>query len=185
MHSFAAEGKCKPGVVRLTALRPPEQGQVDKIAANELFGLVMATPAAQTTCSRCGVGILLTTAECTGGLCQLCWQGCPLDVVARTRAPSWHEKVTSYTRKDVEEAVRRAFPETEQADAFGYLDMLGDLRVCGQPTDEQYHARVQMAVLDLSNGDMSRLVRFVDAARRDSRDVTLWSECPTFRSHAG
>jgi hypothetical protein len=92
--------------------------------------------------------------------------------------------VRDYTQKDVEAAVRRAFPEAEQADAFGYLDMLGDLSVCGQPTDEQYHARVQMAVLDLSDGDMNRLVQFVDAARRDSRDVTLWSECPSCRRYA-
>jgi hypothetical protein len=134
------------------------------------------------------VGILLATAKSTGGLCQPCWNGCPPEVIARARAPGWHEKVTSYTRKDVEDAVRRTFPESEQADVFGYLDMLGPMSFPGEPTDEptdeQYRARVQMAVVDLSNGEMSRLVRFLDDARFDPRFVTLMSESPTCRRYA-
>ena len=141
-------------------------------------------PATMTTCSKCGVGILLATAAGTGGFCQPCWNGCPPEVMARARVPGWHEKVTSYTRKDVEDAVCRTFPESEQADVFGYLDMLEPMSFPGEPTDEQYRARVQMAVVDLSNGEMSRLVRFLNDARFDPRFVTLMSESPTCRKYA-
>ena len=85
-------------------------------------------------------------------------------------------KVRVYTRAEVEAAVNKAFLGADRAEALGYLDLNESALV-----DAELE-RTQMAIIDLSEGSLDRLVRFADYAYRGGhREVGLWSECPTCR----
>ena len=73
------------------------------------------------------------------------------------------------TREEVISAVRQSFPNEDQARMMALLDEFGsDLWI---PERE----RVQLAILQLSGGDIDSVRRGVEAARRDYHDV-LWDE---------
>lgn len=76
------------------------------------------------------------------------------------------------TREDVLAAARRDFPESESDAVMRQIDAYG------VNPDEPEKARVQLAILKLSQGSMEKLAYFVDAARRDYRDLLFWSENP-------
>ena len=75
-------------------------------------------------------------------------------------------------REDVLAMVRRLFPEAEVSAVMVILDRYGaDLA-------EPERARVQLAILKLSEGQTSRLRHYLEAAKRDYRDVLHWVENP-------
>ena len=129
---------------------------------------------AKVKCAKCGAEILLATAEQTGGVCMPCAQGVSPSRLALARQQAG--RVPSYTRRDVEAAVQKGFSEAQRAEALRYLDL-----------HESAHgaallARIQMAIVDLSRGDLDRLVHYADHAYHvDYRDLLLWSESPTCR----
>jgi 16S rRNA C1402 N4-methylase RsmH len=48
----------------------------------------------------------------------------------------------------------------------------------GQESHEREAARVQLAILKLSEGQAERVAELVTAAKRDYRDVLMWAEYP-------
>lgn len=77
-----------------------------------------------------------------------------------------------YTPEVVRTLVDRLFPAQDRAVA---TEMLAALAATPWM---QETARVQVAVLKLSNGSVNDLQRFVAAARSDYRDVLAWAEYP-------
>lgn len=77
-----------------------------------------------------------------------------------------------YTRDQVLDALRQALAPGDIPRALEMLDQYGVAP--GEPERE----RVQLAVLRLCRGDLDQLRHFVEAARRDYRDVLLWAESP-------
>ena len=75
-------------------------------------------------------------------------------------------------RADVLAMVRRLFPEAGVAAVMQILDRYG--AGPGEPERE----RVQLGILKLSEGQTSRLQHYVEAAKRDYRDVLHWMENP-------
>lgn len=73
-------------------------------------------------------------------------------------------------REDVLAAARQIFPDREPSDVIAKLDEYGS------GPNEPERERVQLAILNLTNGQDSRLHYFVAAAKRDYRDVLSWSE---------
>jgi hypothetical protein len=74
------------------------------------------------------------------------------------------------TRELVLSKVKELFPEHDPAEILERLDEYGV-----EPYQRE-RDRVQLAILWLSKGDMERLVKFISHARRDYRDVLLWSQ---------
>lgn len=75
-------------------------------------------------------------------------------------------------REDVIAMVRRLVPETGVAAVMQLLDRYG--AEPGEPERE----RVQLAILKLSEGQSSKLQHYLEAAKRDYRDVLSWLESP-------
>lgn len=75
-----------------------------------------------------------------------------------------------YTREDVLAGIRRVFSEREVSAVVAVLDGYG-----GQP-EEPERERVQLAILRLSEGQQAKLNHYVQAAKRDYRDVLFGSE---------
>ena len=75
-------------------------------------------------------------------------------------------------REDVLAMVRGLFPEPAVAAVVQMLDRYGVEP--GEPERE----RVQLAILKLSEGQSSKLQHYLEAAKRDYRDVLSWSENP-------
>lgn len=71
--------------------------------------------------------------------------------------------------------VRRLFPDTSVAAVMQLLDRYG--AEPGEPERE----RVQLAILKLSEGQRSRVQHYLEAAKRDYRDVLYWAENPAQR----
>jgi hypothetical protein len=65
--------------------------------------------------------------------------------------------------------VWRDFPRNLQHEAAAALATYGTW------PHERETVRVQLAILHLARGDIDRLKRFVEDARRDYRDVLMWS----------
>jgi hypothetical protein len=78
----------------------------------------------------------------------------------------------SHSRAHVIDAVRALFP---RADTNAILAILDEYGV--EPYQRE-HERVQLAILNLSEGDEAKLRYFLDIAKRDYRDVLFWSDCP-------
>ena len=76
----------------------------------------------------------------------------------------------SFTREDVLTAARRWFPNEDIATVESVLD------IYGTETYERERERVQIAILKLSEGDVDKLLHFVQAAKQDYRDVLYWAE---------
>jgi hypothetical protein len=74
------------------------------------------------------------------------------------------------TRDDVFALVRRFFPKIDVAVAMQTLDDYGT------QANEPERERVQLAILGLSQSDPLKLRYFVEAAKRDYRDVLSWSD---------
>ncbi len=75
-------------------------------------------------------------------------------------------------RENVLAAVRHHFPDSEVPAVMQILDGYG------AESSEPERARVQLAILKLSAGERAKLQHYVEAARRDYRDVLYWSENP-------
>jgi hypothetical protein len=77
----------------------------------------------------------------------------------------------NHTRNEVLAIVASLFPETDGSAVMQVLDNYG------RP-DEPERERVQLAVVKLSEGHMSMLQHYIEAARQDYRDVLYWAENP-------
>lgn len=129
---------------------------------------------AKVKCGKCGAEILAATAEQTGGICMPCAGGVSPSRLALARKQAG--SVPSYTHRDVQAAVQEKFCEAQRTEALAYLDLHESAH------DASFLARLQMAIIDLSHGDLERLVHYADYAYHvDYRDVLLWAESPTCR----
>ena len=73
-----------------------------------------------------------------------------------------------YSRDQVVAVIQKAFPERSWGQVLVLLDTYG----------VESHERVQLAILKLSEGNEERLREFIAVAKRDYRDVILWTEYP-------
>ncbi len=78
----------------------------------------------------------------------------------------------SPSRMQVEAAVGATFPGADAKPILAILDEYGV-----EPYERE-RDRVQLAILNLSEGDRAMLRYFVDVAKRDYRDVLFWSDRP-------
>ena len=78
----------------------------------------------------------------------------------------------SRKREDVIVIASRLFPETDVRFVMQILDGYG------MKSSEPERERVQLAILKLSEGQTSKLQHYLEAAKRDYRDVLYWSENP-------
>jgi ABC transporter substrate binding protein len=79
-------------------------------------------------------------------------------------------KPADWTRTQVLETVARAFPTEDASTVMAILDTYGT------DSSERGRARVQLAILALSRGDLGELRKLVADAKRDYRDVLYWTE---------
>jgi hypothetical protein len=77
-----------------------------------------------------------------------------------------------HSRKDVIAAVRAVFPRAHADAIMALLDGYG------VHSYERERDRVQLAIVNLSEGDESKLRYFLAVAKQDYRDVLFWSEHP-------
>ena len=77
-----------------------------------------------------------------------------------------------YSRAQVMTAVRATFP---RADSNAILAILDEY---GVESYQRERDRVQLAIVNLSEGDEAKLRYFVDVAKQDYRDVLFWSDRP-------
>ena len=77
-----------------------------------------------------------------------------------------------HSRAQVVAAVSDTFPRADAGTILAILDEYGV-----EPYERE-RDRVQLAVLNLSEGDEAKLRYFLDIAKRDYRDVLFWSDCP-------
>jgi hypothetical protein len=78
----------------------------------------------------------------------------------------------NHTREEVMAAAQSAFSGKPVANIMEILDLYG------VEPHEGERARVQLAILKLSEGNDDKLLHFVEAAKQDYRDVLLWAETP-------
>jgi hypothetical protein len=83
----------------------------------------------------------------------------------------WPRDMTR-SRDDVLASVRAAFREGSWPRVLDLLDTFG------VESRERERERVQLAILELSQGSEERLREYVAAAKRDYRDVLYWAEYP-------
>ena len=76
------------------------------------------------------------------------------------------------TRELVEEMVKRIFPQENPSRISALLHMYGTERY------ERERERVQLAILKLSEGAPDRLLRLIEMAKQDYRDVLAYAEYP-------
>jgi len=76
----------------------------------------------------------------------------------------------AHTRDDVLALVRATFPDARWRDVLDILDTYG--------VESFERERVQLAVVQLSEGSEPRLREFLAVAKRDYRDVLFWAEYP-------
>ncbi|MHB8647167.1 MAG: hypothetical protein ACYDAR_15375 [Thermomicrobiales bacterium] len=75
-------------------------------------------------------------------------------------------------------AVMSTFPSAERAEALALLSSYGS-----RP-DQPEHTRVRLAIIRLSDGDLTRLSYFTDQAKQDYGDVLAWdAEIAVPRQH--
>ncbi|MFO0706618.1 MAG: DUF1851 domain-containing protein [Nitrospira sp.] len=77
-----------------------------------------------------------------------------------------------HTRQDVMTTVLHLFPSRSAKTVLELVDLYG------VEAHEPERERVQMAILALSQGNEDKLLRFVEAAKQDYRDVLYWAEYP-------
>lgn len=83
--------------------------------------------------------------------------------------------MAAWTRDDVIAAVTRDFPDGATKEILDVLDRYGS------DVPESGRARVQIAILRLSEGDLTKLRHNIDVAIQDFRDVLWWSDTPIER----
>lgn len=79
----------------------------------------------------------------------------------------------NWTRSDVSGEVARLFPQEDPARVLAVLDEYGT--ASHEYAEDPDRARVQIAVLRLSEGNWQQLHYYLRAARIDHRDVLWWS----------
>ncbi len=77
-----------------------------------------------------------------------------------------------HTRASVVAAVCAAFPRADPSAILAILDEYGF------EAYQRERERVQLAIVNLSEGDETKLRYFVDVAKQDYRDVLFWSDNP-------
>jgi len=77
-----------------------------------------------------------------------------------------------HTRDEVVVVVQKTFPESAHARVLELLDSYG------VESYERERERVQLAILQLSEGNEEKLREFVAVAKRDYRDVLFWADNP-------
>jgi len=82
------------------------------------------------------------------------------------------QPVPDITADDVERIVRRDFP------AEDFTPVMAILNEYGTQKWQRASPRVQLAVLKLANGSMTKLRTGIDLAKRDYRDVLVPAEYP-------
>ncbi len=83
------------------------------------------------------------------------------------------EKSTvEYNKGLVVAKVKQSFPNEDQEKILAILNLYG------KETYEQEQERVQIAILKLSDGDLERLRKNIETAKRDYRDVLAYAEYP-------
>jgi hypothetical protein len=76
----------------------------------------------------------------------------------------------THTRDDVLAAIRAAFQERDRAAILAALDLYG------AESSEPERERVQLAIIELSAGNREMLLRYVQDAKTDYRDVLAWKQ---------
>ena len=74
----------------------------------------------------------------------------------------------------VKRALEKAFPGVDLAELCPLLPGASEIRA----EDEAGYQRVLLAIVKLAEGDVARLARTAEAARKDWRDVLYWAEYP-------
>jgi hypothetical protein len=80
--------------------------------------------------------------------------------------------MAEHTREAVRAAIVKSFGSDSVSQIFSKLDEYGT------KPQESERERVQLAILNLSRGDLARLDHFLEQAKLEYRDVLLWSEYP-------
>lgn len=83
-----------------------------------------------------------------------------------------NEYGVEFTRELVTRKAREVFPREDASKIMGILDQYG------VRPHEQERERVQLAILKLSGGEVERLQKEVNVAKRDYRDVLVYAEYP-------
>src|SRR5262249_27214176 len=78
----------------------------------------------------------------------------------------------TYDRGLMISKVRECFPEDKAEEVLAILDQYGT------ESYERERERVQIAILKLANGNLEELLRLIQVAKRDYRDVLAWAEYP-------
>jgi hypothetical protein len=78
----------------------------------------------------------------------------------------------AHSRARIVAAVRASFPRADPDAILATLDEYGV-----EPYQRE-RERVQLAIINLSEGDEAKLRYFLDVAKRDYRDVLFWSDNP-------
>lgn len=76
------------------------------------------------------------------------------------------------TRDKILDKVARYWPDVDPREIMSILDE------CGAVSSERGRARVQLAILKLSEGQRDQLPELVRMAKRDYRDVLAYAEYP-------
>lgn len=74
-------------------------------------------------------------------------------------------RIPAYTRKQVIQGVQQNFPHYTPERIMDLLDLYG------LEPNEQQRERVQMAILQLSNGDLHQLFELIELAKHDYRSL--------------
>ena len=76
----------------------------------------------------------------------------------------------SHTRDDILAAAKAAFPASEPATIVAELDLYG------VAPHEPERERVQLAIIELSNGSIDKVREYVRIAKTDYRDILAWRQ---------
>jgi hypothetical protein len=80
--------------------------------------------------------------------------------------------VARMTREKVLEKIKQCWPDEDTKEILVILDRYG------KESGERGRARVQLAIIKLSDGKKERLEELVRSAKRDYRDVLAYAEYP-------
>lgn len=83
------------------------------------------------------------------------------------------------TRDDVVAAIRAAFPAADREAVLAALDRYGT-----EPHEPE-RERVQLAIIEISAGSTERLLKYVQDAKTDYRDVLSWQQLGPLPEAAG
>ncbi len=78
---------------------------------------------------------------------------------------SYLYRIPAFTRQQILQGVQQHFPQQSPERIMDLLDLYG------LEPNEQQRERVQMAILQLSNGDLHRLFELIELAKHDYRSL--------------